>query len=403
MKKIMIVDEHKVVNYTGGVEKVICNFSNEFTKRGYEVSIVCMDREKGRPSYALDDKVKFINLCYDNGNKKIGGMIWFWKKIQKEVLRTFGGADMCVAGHRIPDPKLTYFFSEFCSRLRKVINTEKPDCMMSISADGAILIEKSYSEGHSLIPIIAMCHVNPLYSVDRLTEDQKCAWRKAACLQVLMPKYVSIVEKIGVKNAIAIANAVEQVPDNDICDLTKCKHTITTVGRLDGDVKRQHLLVEAFSLVADRYPQWSVHIYGNIANRSYKKKLDNYINEHNLAGRIMFDGETDDILGKLKETDIFIFPSEREGFGLAITEAMSIGLPVVACNDCIAMTELITSGKSGILVEPVPEAIAKKISDLIEDKSLRIELGKAAHESMKQYTPQIVWDKWEELIQNIVK
>lgn len=43
----MLIDEVKVVNYAGGIERVMCNFANEFVKRGYDVSFVCLDTEEG--------------------------------------------------------------------------------------------------------------------------------------------------------------------------------------------------------------------------------------------------------------------------------------------------------------------------------------------------------------------
>ena len=45
----MLIDEVKVVNYAGGIERVMCNFANEFVKRGYDVSFVCLDTEEGKP------------------------------------------------------------------------------------------------------------------------------------------------------------------------------------------------------------------------------------------------------------------------------------------------------------------------------------------------------------------
>ena len=50
-KTIMFIDKNKVVNYAGGVEKVICSFANEFSTRGYVVYIVCMDAEAGMPFF----------------------------------------------------------------------------------------------------------------------------------------------------------------------------------------------------------------------------------------------------------------------------------------------------------------------------------------------------------------
>jgi len=59
----------------------------------------------------------------------------------------------------------------------------------------------------------------------------------------------------------------------------------------------------------------------------------------------------DEIPALYNSADILISPSIREGFGLAIAEAMACGLPVVATN-CSAIPELIIDGKGGFLCEP---------------------------------------------------
>ncbi|HDZ23107.1 MAG TPA: glycosyltransferase family 1 protein [Desulfobacteraceae bacterium] len=73
--------------------------------------------------------------------------------------------------------------------------------------------------------------------------------------------------------------------------------------------------------------------------------------------------------------DILVSPIVREGFGLAIAEAMSCGLPVVASN-CSSIPELIDHGKGGYLC-PVGDvaAFAEKINHLAESPRLRREMG----------------------------
>jgi len=68
----------------------------------------------------------------------------------------------------------------------------------------------------------------------------------------------------------------------------------------------------------------------------------------------------DDMPALYRDSDILIFPSVREGFGLVPAEAMACGLPVVATN-CSSLPELIDNGKGGFLC-PIGdvEAFAEK-------------------------------------------
>jgi len=76
-----------------------------------------------------------------------------------------------------------------------------------------------------------------------------------------------------------------------------------------------------------------------------------------------------------QDADILLFPTVREGFGLAAAEAMACGLPIVA-TDCSALPELIDHGKGGFLC-PLGDvdAFARNINLLAESPRLRREMG----------------------------
>ncbi|MBF8268294.1 MAG: glycosyl transferase group 1 [Gammaproteobacteria bacterium] len=75
------------------------------------------------------------------------------------------------------------------------------------------------------------------------------------------------------------------------------------------------------------------------------------------------------------EVDMLLFPTVREGFGLAVAEAMACGLPVIATN-CSAMPELIDDNKGGFLCEiGNVDMFAEKINLLARSHSLRREMG----------------------------
>ncbi len=397
MKKILFLDEHKVVNYAGGVEKVICNFSNEFTNRGFEIAFVCMDKEQGRPFYPLDSRVKFVNLWYSYGDSAFGGNLWIWKKIQKELLRTVAGSQMVFMGRNLEDPKKKYFYDSFVARLKKFMKEWQPNIIISISVDGAILAHRAVGNEHD-VPVVAMCHTDPAHFVPNFTAEQCEAWNKCRCVQVLMESFRPVVAALGVKKVVRIPNIVEQTPDGNVRDVTECHHRLITVGRIDGSVKRQHLIIEGFAHIAPQYPSWTVHIYGDIANKRYKKRLDKMIINYGLQERIFFEGITKNIPQILRESDIFVFPSEYEGFSLALTEAMSAGVPAIGCNDCQFVVEMLSDG-GGHIVEPTAEGLAKGMARLIEDMPLRKSYSAKAHERVKAFSEEIIWEQWRQLLE----
>lgn len=117
-----------------------------------------------------------------------------------------------------------------------------------------------------------------------------------------------------------------------------------------------------------------------------------------MEDRISFCGTTKEIRKCLAQSDIFAFPSASEGFGLALTEAMAMGLPSIGYRSCSAVNELIKNGENGFLCEDGIDDFAAKLEILIKNQELRIQMGAKAHEDMKEYAPNKIWDMWEKLI-----
>ena len=46
----------------------------------------------------------------------------------------------------------------------------------------------------------------------------------------------------------------------------------------------------------------------------------------------------------------------------------------------------------------VPQYTADKLKILMDDKYLRIQMGRAGYEMMKQYAPEIIYDQWDKLL-----
>lgn len=128
------------------------------------------------------------------------------------------------------------------------------------------------------------------------------------------------------------------------------------------------------------------------------------IKQHKLPADVYPSKGKNDKLFHLSCADIFLFPPrEPEGHPWAIVEALAAGLPVIS-TDYGAITESVHDGINGFIVPSSdPDAIAEKLSLLIEKENLRIRMG---HESRKIYlenfTEDIMIEKMSAVFRKII-
>jgi len=96
-----------------------------------------------------------------------------------------------------------------------------------------------------------------------------------------------------------------------------------------------------------------------------------------LAQRVRFTGALEDVRSELVPGGVFVLPSvRREGLGIALLEAMAMGLPVVATR-CGGIGEVVTE-QTGVLVEPGDApALAGAIGALLVDPERTERLAEA--------------------------
>ncbi|WHY33856.1 glycosyltransferase family 4 protein [Cytobacillus firmus] len=116
-----------------------------------------------------------------------------------------------------------------------------------------------------------------------------------------------------------------------------------------------------------------------------KSYLCNLIKRLGLEDQIKLLGFRQDIAEICMLSDLFVFPSYREGLSVALMEAMSCGLPVV-CSNIRGNTDLIENKKGGYLVEPTDiNGFAKSIGQIIQRNDLRKSFGFYNKETIEFY------------------
>jgi len=114
----------------------------------------------------------------------------------------------------------------------------------------------------------------------------------------------------------------------------------------------------------------------------FQKKIRNFIRREGLSDFIEMPGGIYDAAKErlFRDSDIFVFPSYYEAFGLVTLEAMRAALPVVSFNEG-SIPEVVIDGVNGYIVDPKNvEQLADRVLRLIDDPELRNKLGKAGRE-----------------------
>ncbi|MFH1427383.1 MAG: glycosyltransferase family 4 protein [Patescibacteria group bacterium] len=179
------------------------------------------------------------------------------------------------------------------------------------------------------------------------------------------------------------------------------KFAFLTVGRLV-EVKNIGMQLRAFKNLDFRFKNLELQIIGSgKEERNLKLEITNL----GLEEKVKFFGWQNDLSKFYNQADVFVLTSNYEGWGLAVIEAASYGLPIIM-TDVGCAGEVIKNNESGIVI-PVGDiqALEKAMIKLINNKDLRLRLGDAAKQAVKKLpsleeTLKLYKESWEKAINN---
>lgn len=173
---------------------------------------------------------------------------------------------------------------------------------------------------------------------------------------------------------------------------------IITAGRLV-EQKGYDLLLDAWSKVHQKHPEWILDIYGEGEDKTMLlEKRKNLA----LENSVLFHPPTLDIYQKYMDSDFYVMSSRFEGFGLVLAEAMSCGIPCVSFDCPHGPSDIIKDYEDGLLVEKENiKELADKICYLIENENVRIKMGHKARENVKRFLPENVMPQWKNLFESL--
>jgi glycosyltransferase involved in cell wall biosynthesis len=199
---------------------------------------------------------------------------------------------------------------------------------------------------------------------------------------------------LGFKNVSVIMNAVRRMPI-DISINKNSEPTLIFLGRLKS-TKRPEDVVEIFRKVKRKIPNARLWMVGRGPEEDRLKSSTKELNDVTFWGW----ADNEKKMSLLAQAHVLLVPSVREGFGINVIEAASVGTPAIGYN-VHGLRDSIRYGETGYLVGSVEEAAVRTI-DLLGDK--------ARYEKMSDnclyYSEEFNWDKrvdefWHEVCYKI--
>lgn len=362
-----------------GMERVLLNKANYWIEKyQYEVTIIVRTHKTELPFYAIDSHIKIIYLGIDY--PALQSPIQVYKYIQCKIRHKKALSDVL---YRIkPDITVSMFGNEksFLPQIK----------------DGSIKILELHTSQNFLRAITNSFKHNKLkYYISLFQQHQERKYIRR------FDKFIVLTQSdkknwTNFRNIEVIGNFTNIAP---LQKATLNNKRVISVGGLSHE-KGFDRLINAWLLVKKQYPDWQLTIIGG---GNEKEKLIRQVKQLRLESSISILPPTTKIENEYLDSSIYVGSSRFEGFPMVILEALSCGLPCVSFNCPHGPGELISDSQSGYLVPNGNiQILAEKIIALIQDEKARKEMGKQAAIRSKEFSPEIIMEKWNKLFLNLL-
>ncbi|AMV60887.1 glycosyltransferase family 4 protein [Pediococcus damnosus] len=194
-----------------------------------------------------------------------------------------------------------------------------------------------------------------------------------------------------------VTNELMEKPKVAFSDRTPGK--IIVVARLFPEKRLDHL-IKAFAIVHKQLPQTTLDFWG-YGDGKTDKQLKQQVTDLKLKTVVKFKGYTPNIGDVMDHAQVSTLTSNVEGFALAVLEAQSHGLPVVAYDIPYGPSDIIEDGYSGTLVKQGDyKSFAKALIELLGDQKKLQEYSDHAYVSRERYSEKAIWKAWQQLVDN---
>lgn len=167
---------------------------------------------------------------------------------------------------------------------------------------------------------------------------------------------------------------------------------ILYLGRIN-EIKGINILIQAFAGLSTDERKIKLVIIG--PDEGFLSSLKNLITDLDIEDKVVFTGP---LYGQEKfsayiDADVYVLPSVYEIFGITVLEACACGTPVVVTDRCGIAN--ILDGEAGLVTPYDPEQLRHRISTLLDNEQLRLQLGEKGRLLVREKL------NWETIVDNV--
>jgi glycosyltransferase involved in cell wall biosynthesis len=358
---------------SGGAERALVTLANSWAAKGWRLSVVTI-ASSDSDFYSLHPSIE--RYCLDLAGDSSGPVQALWSNWRRMVA------------------------------LRRLLRQCKPDVALGFMANANILLALSAARVKGVLAIgVEQVHP-PRHPIGAAWEALR-RWSYGKLTAVIALTEASgtwLANHTAARRVRVIPNPLAW-PMEEIAPVVAPDSVgragrlrLLSVGRLVPQ-KGFDLLIKAFAICADMFPQWELVIVGE---GPLREQLSEQIEGLGLDDRIFLPGRVGNIGAWYEQAHAYVMSSRFEGLGNVLIEAMGHGLPAVSFDCETGPGEIIKHGIDGLLVRPEDiDALAEAMAMLMVDERLRARLGKKAVEARHRCSLETVERQWNSVFAEI--
>ena len=366
------------VTLDGGVERVVSNMANSFSQRGYQVNIISLFKANQGLKYQIESNIKVKYLFNDNSFDT-------WRQ------------------HLLIKSNLYWRYKlavKFTSELYAYIDGELKNNETAVVLWNSYLITPLY--GHKNVHIIGLDHsrypfcnmvkglrhklhtymVGKFDIITTLNDNEIVKWQSIGRPVYVMP------------NFLPVDNIDKQY------SVPKRAKIILSMGRMNTNQKGFDRLIDAYSLIAKKFPDWKLVIYGSGSlQHLYRKQIKDLQMQDYIE---IYDFTTEP--QKIYHTaSVYAMCSREEGFPMVLLEAGCKGLPLVAYDIEFGPKTIIKEGETGYIVSDGEKCkFAEALERLMSDEQLRQKISDNIRQDIPaRFSEKVIMNQWEKIIKSL--